>query len=159
MRFRVFTFLRLALAGSACSYEAKRKTETAVEQSVDKFHDQLNQQQYHHIYEQSDAELRSRMTEAEFTGQLLNAHEQMGAITSKASVHIEDSVGRAFRRALSGGWEKVNHGGFVFSDVVVARERFIWAVENDSPRLVSFELGKICRKPCQIVFGNGALRY
>ena len=153
MRTWFLLLLMLVVVGAAsCSHEAKRKTETAVEQSVDQFHDQLNQQQYHEIYAESDAELRSRITEAEFTGQLLNAHEQMGTITSKASVHIDDSVGRAFRRAFSGGWERVSHGGFVSSEEVMAHERFIWAVENDSPRLVSYELGKICRKPCGIVF-------
>jgi hypothetical protein len=141
----------LALVGSACSYEETRKTEIAVEQSVDKFHDQLNREQYHEIYEQSDAELRSRMTEAEFTGQLLNAHEQMGTITNKASVLIDDSFGRAFRRAFS-GVERISHGELASSDVAFANERFVWAVENDLPRLVSYEFTPICKKPCAIGF-------
>jgi len=109
MRFPFLILLTLVLVGSAsCSYEAKRSTETAVEQSVDKFHDQINQQQYHDIYAESDAELRSRITEVEFTRQLLSAHEQMGTITSKARVHIDGGVGRALRRdSVAGGRELI----------------------------------------------------
>jgi hypothetical protein len=154
MRIRFLILLMLVLVGSAsCSYEAKRKSETAVEQSVDKFHDRLNQQQYREIYAESDPELRSRATEIELTAQLVNAHEQMGTITSKASVHIDDGIVRAIRRAFSGGRERVTHGHFASSDEVLANERFVWLVENDLPRLVSYELGKVCRKPCAIVFG------
>ena len=155
MRFWSLIFLMLVLVGSAaCSYEEKVKTESAVEQSVDRFHDQLNQQQYHGIYEESHTELRSRVTEIEFTAQLVNAHEQLGTITGKASVIIDDGFWRAFKRVFSGGRERVIHGNFASSDEVLAHERFVWAVENDAPRLISYELQNFCRKPCRIVFGR-----
>jgi hypothetical protein len=151
MRFRFLILLTLVLViSTSCSYEATRKTETAVEQSVEKFHRQLNEQQYHDIYAESDVELRSRITEVEFTAQLLNTHEQMGTISGKAFVHIDDSVGRALKRTFSGGWEKVRHRGLASSDSAFANEMFVWSVENDLPKLVSYESKLICNKPCSL---------
>ncbi len=151
MRF-CFLILLVVVGSASCSYEAKRKTESAVERSVEKFHDQLNREQYHQIYEGSDPELHSRITEAEFTAQLEDAHEQMGTITGKAYVHINDGVRRALKRAFSGGRERFSHGNLASSDTGFANERFAWLIENDSPRLVSYEWKKICTKPCQIGF-------
>jgi hypothetical protein len=146
--------LMLVLVGSAsCSYESKVKTESAVEQSIDRFHDQLNQQQYHEIYAESDPELRSRITETEFTARLLNAHNQLGTVTSKASVMIDDSFWRGLKRAFSGGRERVTHWNFATGDEILANENFVWAVENDLPRLVTYEFVSVCRKPCRIGFG------
>ena len=153
MRFRFLILLMLVLVGCAsCSYEAKRKTESAVERSIEKFHDQVNRQQYHEIYAESDPELQNRITEADFTAQLQDVHEQMGSISGKAYVLINDGVRRALKRAFSGGRERFSHGNLASSDTVFANERFAWLIENDSPRLVSYEWAKICVKPCQIGF-------
>jgi hypothetical protein len=124
-----------------------------VEQSVGKFHDRLNQQQYHEIYAESDPELHSRVTETEFTTQLVNVHEQMGTITGKAYVLIDDGVWRAVTRAFSGGRERVAHGNLAASDAILANESFVWTVQNDSPRLVSYKWSKLCNKPCSLAFG------
>ncbi len=160
MGFRLFILLTLVLVGStSCSYEATIKTENAVEQSIEKFHDQLNQQKYQDIYAESDPELRSRITEVELTAQLLNAHEQMGEVTGKAYVIIDDGVGRALRRALSGGRETVKYVNFKNGKEIVGDERFSWAVENDLPRLVSYEWTKICKRPCTVGFGQTVLSF
>src|SRR5712672_935578 len=85
----------VALVGCAsCAYDEKRKVETALEQWVDKFHDQLNNQQYHDIYSQSDPGLQNRVTEVKFTDQLRDAHDQLGRTSGKSIVIIGDKSWR-----------------------------------------------------------------
>lgn len=153
MRFWILTLLIIVLVGSAsCAY--KRLDD--VEQSVDKFHSQLNQQQYHEIYAESDPELHSRITEAEFTAQLLHAHDQLGTVTGTASVLSKDSLWRNLKRRFNGGREHVTHGNMAEGDEIFANEEFVWAIGAGQPRLVSYALGGVtCRKPCRLGFGYG----
>jgi len=154
MRSRVSVFVVLILIGCAsCSYEANRKTEAAVEQAAEKFHKALNDEQYQTIYNEADADLRNRVTEAEFTDQLRSAHEQLGRVSGKVYVFIDDSVWRGLRKAFGSKREIVAHGNSPGSDRIIGNEQFVWAVENDEPRLVSYKFQRICSKPCSIGFG------
>ncbi len=157
MKFWVPIFLILAMVGcSSCAYEPGGKTETAVEQSVDKFHDRLNQQQYAEIYAESASELRTRVAEPEFAAQLAGAHNQLGTVTSKADLFFDESFWAGIKRSFSGKRNRVTHGIIADGDDILANERFIWAVNVDQPRLVSYEfVGVICRKPCKRGFGYG----
>ena len=145
-------FLGIIGCVSCSSFEEKRKTETAVEQAVDKFHDQLNQELYHDIYSQADATMQGQLTEEEFTLRLRSAHEQLGITHNKAMVSIRDSIGRGLRRALGSKRELIKHVDLTGSDVIIGSESFTWAVENDQPKLVSYEMRPICKKPCAIGF-------
>jgi hypothetical protein len=154
VRSRSAVFVALILVGcSSCSYEAKRKTETAVEQAVEKFHEELNAEEYQQIYSEADAELRGRATEAEFTAQLGSAHEQLGRTSGKAYVFIDESVWRGLRQAFGAKREIVSHGNSPVSDLIIGHEQFVWAVENDQPKLVSYKLQRVCSKPCAAGFG------
>src|SRR5258705_2672262 len=144
----------IVIGGSFCSYEVKHKTEVAVEQAAEKFHQQLNEEQYQTIYYEADAELRNRVTEAEFTDQLRSAHEQLGRVSGKVYVFIDDSVWRALRNAFGTKREIVAHRNFPASDTIMGDEQFAWAVESDAPKLLSYKLQRICSKPCRIVFGS-----
>lgn len=151
---KVWTLILLiaVLVGSTSCGGYKRLDD--VELTVDKFHDQLNQQQYHDIYVASDPELQRRITEAEFTSQLANARNQLGTVTSKASVYSKDSFWRNVKRRFNGGREQITHGNMVEGDEIFAHEVFVWAVGAGQPRLVSYELGEAtCRKPCRMGFG------
>ncbi|MGH9906322.1 MAG: hypothetical protein ACRD8U_12165 [Pyrinomonadaceae bacterium] len=145
--------LLVAIGTAACSYETNRRIQTAVALSVDRFHEQLNSRQFHDIYSQSDLELQNRISEDEFSAQLAAAHEQLGVSTDKAIVIIDDSVWRGLRRAFSNR-ERVFHGNLVTSDSVIAHEKFVWAVENFEPKLVSYEFRFVCSKPCSIGFAR-----
>jgi hypothetical protein len=138
---------------AACSYEEKSKTETAVEQAVDRFHELMNQEKYGDIYSATDEVLRGRTTEAEFTAQLRGAHEQLGRVSGKAIVIIDDSIWREFRKAFGSRREIVSHGNTPASESIIANERFSWSVENDQPRLLSYEFREVCKRPCAIGFG------
>ena len=154
MRSGLAVFVGLILVGcSSCSYEAKRKTEIAVEHAVEKFHEQLNDEQYQRIYAEADSELQSSVTEADFTAQLRTAHEQFGRASGKAYVFIDDSVWRGLRKALGTKREIVSHGNTPASDLIIGNEQFVWAVENDAPKLVSYKFRRVCSKPCTVGFG------
>ncbi len=154
MRCKPAVLIVLILVGcSACSYEAKRKTETAVEQAVEKFHAELNEEQYQRIYAEADVDLRRSATEAEFTAQLRSAHEQLGRASGKAFVFIDDSVWRGLRNAFGTKREIVSHGNVPASDLIIGNEQFVWAVENDQPKLVSYKFQRVCSKPCAVGFG------
>jgi len=155
MRFWHCTSILLVLVGcTSCAYEAKHKTETAIEQALDQFHEQLNHEQYHEIYSRSDSDLQDCITEAEFAAQLRNAHEQLGKTSGKAIVIINDTLRRNLRRAFGSKREIISHWNGPVSDVIVANERFVWAVENDQPKLLSYEFQSVCRKPCTVGFGR-----
>ena len=154
MRSSVAVFGVIILIGCAsCSYEAKHKTETAVEQAAEKFHEALNAEQYQTIYNEADVELRNNITEGEFTAQLRSAHEQLGRVSGKVYVFIDDSVWRGLRKAFGSKREIVAHGNTPGSDTIIGNEQFVWAVENDAPKLVSYKFRRICSKPCAIGFG------
>ncbi len=144
-------FIVLVLVGCSCrSYEAKRKTETAVEEAVNKFHEQLNQEQYQAIYAESDAVLKNNSTESEFTAQLRDAHEQLGTTSGKAIVIIDDRGWRGFWAAFGPKRELVSNWDSPANDLIIANENFVWAVENEQPKLVSYQFRTVCRKPCSV---------
>lgn len=154
MKFRFAVVALLVLVGcSSCSYEAKRKTETSVEQAVVKFHEQLNNEQYQTMYAEADADLRNKVTESEFIAHLKDAHEQLGTSSAKAYVFIDDSIWRAFRKTFVTNREIVSHVNVPASELIIANERFTWAVENDQPKLVSYHFQFLCKKPCSVGFG------
>lgn len=145
----------LAAVSASCSHQSGGKTEQAVEESVDRFHDQLNQQRFHEIYNESDLELRGRITETEFTAQLLDAHNQLGTVTSKANVIIDESFWVTLKRGIGGRRDHVTHGSIAEGDQIFADEVFVWAVGAGQPRLVSYKLGgATCRKPCRLGWGK-----
>jgi len=121
-----------------------------VEEAVERFHEELNQEQYQKIYAEADADLRNRVTEAEFISQVKDAHEQLGPASGKAYVFIDDSVWRAVRKAFGSKREIVSHRGWPASDLIIANETFAWAVEDDQPKLVSYHFESVCRKPCTV---------
>jgi len=152
VKVRILILLIAVLVGSTSCASYERLED--VERSVDKFHDQLNQQQYREIYVGADPELHNRITEAEFTSQLVNARNQLGTVTSKAHVGTRDSFWRKVNRIFNGGREQFTHGNRAEGDQLFAAEVFVWAVGAGEPRLVSFELsGATCRKPCSMGFG------
>jgi len=154
MRTRFSTCALLVLIGcSSGCFEDNRRTERVLAQAIARFHEQLNDEHYHDIYSQADAELRSRLSEADFTVQLSSAHGQLGKATNKPFVFIKDSLWRSLRRAFGPVRELIPDGELVASDTVVGDERFVWAVENDQAKLVSYDFRFLCKKPCAIGFG------
>lgn len=90
-RFSSFALLVLIGCSSGC-FEDNRRAEKFLAQSITQFHEQLNDEHYHDIYLQADAELRSRLSEADFTVQLSAAHGQLGKTTNEPLVFVNDQA-------------------------------------------------------------------
>ena len=153
MRLRLSVFALLVVACCSSCFESDRQAEKLIARSVTQFHEQLNGELYHDIYSQADADLRSQVSEPDFATQLSTAHAQMGTITSKPLVSIKDTIWRGLRETLGPKRDVIPHFDLVASDTALGNERFVWAVENDQARLVSYEFRFGCKKPCGLVIG------
>jgi len=152
--FYLSILIALLISTSCASYEEQQKLEKVLSQSVDRFHEQLNNEQFHDIYSQADAGLQKRIDETAFTSQLRSAHDQLGTISGKTMVLL---TGRALSDLQ---WSKtfrreqiVSHAEMPKSELINASERFGWKIENDQPKLASYEFRFICRKPCAVGIG------
>ena len=155
MRFWYLWILIALLGSMACSsYEKQQKVEAALSQSVNRFHEQLNNERYGEIYAQADPSLRARITEAAFTAQLKNAHDQMGTLSKESKVLL---TSRAWNdldwSRFWGRAQRVINVDRPNSDLINATERFEWIIENDQPKLTWYEFRFICQKPCTVGFG------
>ena len=156
MKFWRYLWMLLALLviSSCGSYEEQKRVETALEQSVNRFHEELNNEQFHDIYSQADAKLQKGIDETEFTVQLKSAHDQLGRISGKAIVLLTSRAWSALSWARTFGREQnVSDVVTPNSELVNATERFGWKIENDQPKLTSYEFRFICRRPCTVGIG------
>jgi len=147
--------LFVLLATTSCaSYEEQTKVESTLTQSLERFHEQLNNAQFHDIYIEADSSLRQRIDEVAFTNQLKNAHDQLGRVSGGARVLLTSKAWNDLRWARFFGREQlVFHTDLAHSDLINASERFQWRLENDQPKLHSYEFRFICRRPCTVGFG------
>jgi len=147
----VWILLTLLSCASCSSYEEQRKLEVALAESVDRFHEQLNNQQFHEIYSQADPSLQKGVDESAFTNQLRFAHGEMGKITGKSIVLLTgDQLNKRYWARTLGREQRILHVETPGNELIHATERFTWNIENDQPKLVSYEFRSICRKPCSV---------
>jgi broad specificity phosphatase PhoE len=152
-QFGLFFSLALLVFGSGCSYAEHRALETTVEKSVEKFHTQLNEEQYQAIYAEADAELRNRISEQDFTKRLAEARARAGRTEGKANVLLVSSVGRQLRKLLSGRMT-VSHVENTKCEAGAVLERFQWSVADGTARLQDYEFRQILERGKIYKLGN-----
>jgi len=144
----------LLLCTSCSSYEEQRKVEIALTESLNRFHEQLNNERYGEIYAQADPRLRARIDEATFTAQLRNAHDQMGTLSRPSKVLLSSRAWNDLEWSrILGREQRVIDADSPNSDLINATERFEWIIENDEPKLAWYEFRFICKKPCTVGIG------
>lgn len=153
-RHLLFTVVGFLLFTACASYEDQKKIETVVQQSVDRFHEQLNAEHYHEIYSSADASLQQRVDENVFTSQLKSAREQLGRISGTSIVLLTSDQHQDL------GWSKTFGGRLTLthterpnSELIRATEKSSWVIENDQPKLSAYEFRFICRQPCTVGIG------
>ncbi|HEX7722060.1 MAG TPA: hypothetical protein VF397_07875 [Pyrinomonadaceae bacterium] len=152
--FCLSILIALLVSTSCASYEEQQKLEKVLSQSVDRFHEELNNEQFHDIYSHADSSLQQRFDEAAFTSQLRSAHDQLGTISGKAMVLLAGHALSDLKWSKVFGREQiVSNVETPKSDLIIASEEFAWKTESDQPKLVSYEFRFICRKPCAIGIG------
>jgi hypothetical protein len=143
--------IALLVSTSCASYEEQQKLEKALAQSVDRFHEQLNNEQFHDIFSQADASLQKRIDETAFTSQLRSTHDQLGRVAGKAIVLFTAGAWSDLSWAKTFGREQnFSHVVTPDSELIAANERFSWKITNDQPKLTSYEFRFVCRKPCTV---------
>lgn len=155
MKVRHSWILLALLMSTACSsYEEEQKVEVALTQSLNKFHEELNNEQFHDIYMEADPSLRQRVDETAFTNELKNAHDQLGKVSPEKKLLLTSRAWNDLQWSrFFGRKEVVFLNELPNSELINASERMEWTVENNQPKLVSYEFRFICRKPCTIGFG------
>ncbi len=151
----IFCFT-LTICSVACEpYEEVQKKETSVEQSIEKFHEQMSAEQYHEIYAQADDALHQRISEDEFVKQLAEARHRTGRISGKAYVFIDQSISSELRRHFSNKQIIIDTQA-ASCDAGRAVERFQWSIEGVNTKLVSYELRQILERGKVYGIGPGA---
>jgi len=157
MRARYYFWIPLVLiVGTSCaSYEEQRRIQVSLGESIDRFHERLNNEQFHEIYSQGTDTLQRRVDETEFTSRLKHAHEQLGVISGKATVLLTGREMNSLHwQKLFGREQKYRHVEMPQSELIAATETFGWTFENGNPRLDSYEFRFICRQPCIVALGT-----
>jgi len=152
-RFCLLIGLALLVSCNACS-RVPFERETAIEKSVDKFHAQMNEEQYQAIYAEADPELRNRISEQDFTKRLADTRARAGRIEGKANVVRESSFRRQLRKLFSGR-EIVSHVEITRCDVGSVREQFQWSVVDETATLHDYEFRQILERGKIYRIGNG----
>jgi hypothetical protein len=149
--FCLSLLIALLVSTSCASYQEQQKLEKVLAQSVDRFHEQLNNEQFHDIYSQAGASLQKRIDETAFTSQLRSAHDQLGRVAGKAIVLLTgDALSDLSWAKTFGREQNLSHVVTPDSDLIAANERFSWNIKNDQPKLTSYEFRFVCRKPCTV---------
>lgn len=112
--------------------------ERVAEESIRKFHSQLNAGEYGDIYARAAPELRRRLTEPEFTATLRSVNSRLGRMRR---VELPGGV-----RQFFGGWQFGTGGrsGVVKKSVMVhyekgvALENFEWATGGGQATLIDY---------------------
>jgi hypothetical protein len=151
--FCLFFSLMLLVSVSACSRAGSYEHEPAIEKSLDEFHARMNEGQYQAIYADADPELRSRISEQDFTKRLAEAKERAGKIEGKASVVLSSGIGRRLRKLFSDR-ENITHFEITKCDAGSVHERFEWSLANGAARLRDYELRQVLERGKIYVFGN-----
>ena len=152
--WHLWILLGLLMSAACSSYEEQRKVESALAQSVNRFHEQLNNEEFNDIYSEADPSLRNRIDEATFTSQLKSAHDQLGKVSARKTFLLSSRAWSDLQWARTFGREqRVSHREMPDSELIQASEIFEWKIENDQPKLASYEFRFVCRRPCTVGIG------
>src|SRR5258708_6013539 len=83
IRLNILLLVALFTATTSCSFSKEREI---AEQSVAKFHDELNSEKYQEIYQNGDAELRQAQSQAGTLAYFNTIHQKLGDVKSTTQV-------------------------------------------------------------------------
>jgi hypothetical protein len=130
LTLQLITLLLLSLP--ACT---SRKYRQVAEAAVDKFHNQLNRNEFAEIYEESDEVFREKSKKEDVVSYFANTTLKLGKVKSKklAGSVVKDSPdGRGKLVSLGYTTEYV--------DGLVATEQFVWRVVDNVATLYQYDV-------------------
>ncbi len=132
-----------------CAFEENREVEKKLTVSINNFHDLFNQEKFEQIYAEADEELKNKYTEQQFVSYLEVIKNDVGEIDVKPHVWIDDELKDGIKRVL---FQRTRFSSFelVSTERAIYREKVDWKLIYSEPKLISFQIEKICNKPCQL---------
>lgn len=132
-----------------CAFEENQEIEKKLTDSVNNFHALLNQEKFEQIYLEGDDELKNKFTELQFVSHLEAIKNDVGEIKEESHVWIDDELKDGIKRIL---FRRTKFSSFelISTEKAIYREKFDWNLVENQAKLVSFQIEKICNKPCQL---------
>jgi len=142
---------------SSCPFDENRKIEKILAESEVKFHDLYNQEKFQEIYFNSDIELKNKFTEQQFISYLEIFKNDTGEIELKPHVWINDELKDGIKRTL---FTRIDFSTFelVHTNKAIFREKFDWKLRGEEAKLASFQIEKICNKPCRLAISTDKIK-
>ena len=145
---KLILFLILSVNFLGCAFEENREVENKLTKSVNNFHALFNQEKFNQIYSDADDELKNKFTEQQFVSYLEVVKENdVEELKQIPHVWLEDDLKDGIKRILFKK-TKFSHVELASTEKANYREKFGWNLRNDEAKLASYELEKICDKPC-----------
>ncbi len=141
--FIFFSFL------SSCPFDDNRKIEKLLAESEIKFHSLYNQEKFQEIYEESDDELKNKFNEQQFISYLEVSKNETGNIETKPIVWIDDELKDRIKRVLFKRTRFFNVE-LTSTERAIYREKFEWNLMGNEVKIASYQIEKLCNKPCQL---------
>lgn len=134
-----------------CAFEENREVENKLTKSVNNFHALFNQEQFDQIYSEAGDELKNKFTEQQFVS-YLEAFKENNAEKLKdiSQVWLKDDLTDAAKRIVVKK-TKFSNVELISTEKAMFREKFEWNLSSGEPKLVAYEMEKICDKPCRLV--------
>lgn len=134
---------------AACPFDENRQIEAMLEESEDKFHYLYDQDKFQQIYIESDDELKNKFTEQQFILYLKNRKDITGNIEVTPLVSIKDDLKDGVKRVFVTR-TKFSNVELAYTETAIFREKFEWNLKGNEAKIVSYEIEKLCDKPCRL---------
>ncbi len=108
-------------------------------ESAERFHAQLDAEQYHAIYVEADAELHHNFSESAFTEQLRSSRARLGKVKETPKLLGDDWLDR-WQFGLNTPNEKTKTAFTTQFDEGLALEEFEWKVQNGAAKLINYKV-------------------
>ena len=146
---KLILFLILSANLLGCAFEENREIENKLTKSINDFHTLFNQEKFQEIYAESDDELKTKFAEQQFVSYLKFVKNDFGEIKETPHVWINDELKDGAKRILFKR-TKFSNVEMVGTEKAIFREKFEWYLRDNEAKLASYEIEKLCDKPCRL---------
>ena len=145
---KLILLLIISICLFGCAFEENREVEKKLTESVNNFHALYNQEKFNQIYSEADSELKNKFTEQQFIS-YLEVVKSNDAQELKEIKHVwleddfKDGAKRVFFKRT-----KFSDVEMIGTEKAIFREKFEWNLTDNEAKLASYEIEKLCDKPC-----------
>ncbi len=144
-------FLSICLFG--CAFEENREAEKKLTNSVNNFQALFNEEKFNQVYSEAEDELKNNFTEQQFISYLEVVKNDVGEINKEPIIHINSGL----EDEIKSIWSKrtdFSNSQLIATDKAFYNENFKFKLKGSEAKIVSYEVNKICDKPCTIGIGR-----